>query len=77
LGDELTPLVECYSGGEYAERPLAVRWMGERLAVEEVERAWRSPTGKCFWVRTGDGRRFELAYDEQNDAWQATPAGRR
>jgi hypothetical protein len=74
LGDELAPTVECHSGYDYAGRPLALHWQGGRLVISEVENAWRSPEGKCFRVRTEDGRRFELVYNEQNDEWRVIPA---
>lgn len=61
--------VECYSGAHYAERPTALIWEGQRLVIAEIERAWREPTGPAFRVRTGDGRRFELHYDEGKDNW--------
>ncbi len=59
--------VECYSGARYAERPVAVWWQGERLAVESVERAWRTTGGPAFIVRAG--RRFQLTYSEADDRW--------
>ncbi len=61
--------VECYSGHSYAQEPRAFTWRGERRAVAAVERAWRTPSGRHFCVRTPDGERFELTYDELADAW--------
>jgi hypothetical protein len=61
--------VECYSGGEYAERPRAFYWQGARLEVAEVLESWRTPAGKRFRVRVGDGSIFELSYDAAIDAW--------
>jgi len=63
------PVVECYSGVEYAERPTALWWEGQRLEVEAVEAAWRTPEGKRFRVRTRDGQVFELVYFELHDEW--------
>lgn len=62
--------VECHSGYEYAERPVALHWQGERLEVEQIENQWRIPGGKCFRVRVQDGRRFELFYGELYDDWR-------
>ena len=62
-------IVECYAGARYPERPRAFLWEGERVAVEEVEQQWRTPAGPAFRVRTTDGRRFTLAYDEAADDW--------
>lgn len=62
--------VECHSGLEYAERPTALGWQGERLEVEAVEAEWRTPEGKKFRVRTTGGQVFELVYIEWSDEWQ-------
>jgi hypothetical protein len=62
--------VTCYSGHSYAQEPRAFTWRGERREVTAVERTWRTPAGSHFLVRTSDGARFELAYDERADAWR-------
>jgi hypothetical protein len=41
--------------------------------VAHVERRWRTPAGPVFCVRTADGHRFTLAYDETADAWDIQP----
>jgi hypothetical protein len=61
--------VECYSGVEYAERPTAFDWQGQRLAVDEVLQRWRTPGFKCFRVRASE-QTFELRYDEHTGDWQ-------
>jgi hypothetical protein len=66
-------LVECHSGYEYAQRPLALRWQGERLEIEQVEAEWRTPGGKRFRVRARNGLVFELFYDELSDDWRVQP----
>jgi len=65
-------LVECHSGYAYAERPVALRWLGERLEIEAVEQRWRIPGGVRFRVRVTDGRVFELFYGELYDEWRIT-----
>ena len=65
--------VECHSGYEYAERPTAVWWEDERLAVEAVEAQWRISGGKKFRVRTSGGKVFELLYVELFDEWRVHP----
>lgn len=65
--------VECYSGGEYPERPRALDWHGVRLEIAEVLQSWRTPDGKHFMVCLADGQVFELTYKEQADAWNITP----
>ena len=67
--------VECYSGGEYAERPRALSWQGRRLEIIEIEGRWLTPAGKRFRVRTEDGRRFELFYDIETDSWSIDLTG--
>ncbi len=62
--------VECYSGVEYAERPTAVWWQGQRQAVAAVEAQWRFPGGKGFRVRTVEGLVFHLTYTAQTGEWQ-------
>jgi hypothetical protein len=66
LGDEL---VECHSGYEYPDHPVALHWQGCRLEIEEIEAQWRLPEGKRFRVRTRDGQVFELFYHQVNDEW--------
>jgi len=65
-------VVECYSGHTYAQEPRAFVWRGQRRAVACVERAWQSPEGPCFLVRTEGGERFLLAYRLGSDEWYAT-----
>lgn len=67
-------IVECYSGSRYAERPLAVHIDRQRLAVEHVERAWRTPAGPAFLVVVTGGQRLQLEFDERSDTWTATTA---
>ena len=62
--------VECYSGHSYAQEPRAFTWQERRRVIAVVERIWRTPSGPHFRVRTDDGSRFELAYDEQADEWR-------
>jgi hypothetical protein len=69
----MTDLVECHSGYEYAERPVAVWWEGERREVAEVEAQWRISGGKKFRVRTAAGQVFELLYVELYDEWRVHP----
>jgi hypothetical protein len=66
-------LVECHSGFEYADRPTALHYEGERLEISEITVRWRIPGGRCFRVITADGRRFELFYGELYDEWRVNP----
>lgn len=62
--------VECHSGFAYAERPVALTWDGQRLEVESVLAAWRTPGERRFRVRTRNLLIFELTYCEIDDRWQ-------
>jgi hypothetical protein len=62
--------VECHSDFEYAERPTALVWEGQRLAIEKIFEASRIPDGKRFRVQTTDGQLFELIYSDLYDEWR-------
>ncbi|HEY9089374.1 MAG TPA: hypothetical protein VIO36_14480 [Anaerolineaceae bacterium] len=68
--DERKDPVECHSGYEYAERPTALYWEGDRLEVAEILDRWRIPGAHCFRVRTADEQVFELFYGELYDEWR-------
>jgi hypothetical protein len=65
-------IVECHSGYAYPERPVALCYDGVRLAVTAILTQWRTPNGRCFAVKVGDGREFVLAYNEKEDDWTIT-----
>lgn len=69
----MTGLVECHSGFQYAEKPKAIQWEGQRLEVVEIKAEWRTPLSHCFRVRTQDERWFELSYNETTDEWTIQP----
>ena len=69
-GDVNSPPVECYSGGQYAEKPRALHWEGQRLEVSEIEAEWRTPAGHFFRLNTKNGQKFELVYNELSDEWK-------
>ena len=66
-------LVECRSDSQYAERPLALVWEGERLEIAEILARWHGPGEKGFRVQTSDKRIFELRYREVPDEWEVHP----
>ncbi len=65
--------VVCRSDGEYAERPLALNWKGQRLDIARILARWRAPTEKGFRVQSVDGQIFELIYREIPDEWHIHP----
>ncbi|HBF40925.1 MAG TPA: hypothetical protein DDW19_03885 [Anaerolineaceae bacterium] len=73
MDGDVTESVECYSGSEYPERPLAFHWLGERLEVKKVLDASITPRGKTFRVMAANGQEFILGYDQQLDRWQIAP----
>jgi hypothetical protein len=66
-------LVECLSGAEYADRPLAFTWQGQRLEIAEILARSRAPNEKAFRIKTTDGRAFDLVYREISDDWLVLP----
>lgn len=62
-------LVECRSNFEYAERPTALVWEGQRLEIDKILEASLTPNGKNFRVHTTDGKIFELVYSHVYDEW--------
>ena len=73
MGNGNTDLVECHSEYEYAQRPSALHWEGQRLEISAIQVEWRIPGGHNFRVLTTDGRRFELFYGELYDEWRINP----
>ncbi len=65
--------VECRSEHEYAERPIALTWEGQRRQISQILSRWRTPGEKHFRVRTTEGETFELTYVELSDEWTITP----
>jgi hypothetical protein len=67
-------IVECLSGYTFGDRPIALRWEGERLPIVDILARWRLPDGRQFRVRVADDRTFELFYNEQADEWRILDA---
>jgi len=63
-------IVECHSEYEYAEKPQAFWWQGQRLEISEIVDQWRVPGRKGFLVKTQDEQIFELFYGELFDEWR-------
>lgn len=64
--------VSCYSGQSYAQRPKSFTWEGVEYEVAKIEKEWRQPGERCFQVRTGDNKLFQLCYNESQDQWSLT-----
>jgi hypothetical protein len=65
----LSDQVFCHSGYEYAERPIAFIWQGQRLEIAAIQAGWQKPGFKCFRVTTTDEQVFDLCYDQTADQW--------
>ena len=63
-------IVECRSEYEYAQRPLALIWEGERLEIISIINSQRAPEGKRVRVQTIDENIFDLTYSELDDNWK-------
>jgi len=63
--------VKCYSGHVYAEEPRSFVRQGKELGIKSIEKAWQEPGKRLFRVVTGDGKLFELCYNEATDQWFA------
>lgn len=61
--------VECYSGHEYAQRPVAFWWQQERFEVSELLAEMNLPAAKRFVLKTRDQRRWVIKYRMDLDAW--------
>jgi hypothetical protein len=69
--------VICYSGHTYAEEPRSFTLDGVAHEVAAVEKAWLEPGRRCFLVRTGASKFFQLCYNESIGSWSASEiAGR-
>jgi hypothetical protein len=66
-------LVECRSDWEYAQRPQAFTWQGQRLGVQQVISQFRTPDGTCFLISTFEADCFNLFYNEHLDQWIIQP----
>jgi hypothetical protein len=64
--------VICRSDSNYAERPLALFWQGQRYEIIEIVARWRTPAGRRFLVKTEDLMLFDLYYDENEKSWQVS-----
>ncbi len=64
-----TLIVTTYSGHTYAERPKSFQWEGKEYEVTDIDKAWLEPGQRCFRVRTGDNKNFQLCYNERQQRW--------
>jgi hypothetical protein len=72
---ELT--VKCYSGHTYAQEPRSFTWEGVEYEVAEILKAWQEPQERCFLVKTGDNKFFQICYNEANKRWSLNEVVRR
>ena len=68
----MSGLVECHSGYDYASRPVAFYWDGQRVEIEVILAEWRSPDHKGYRVKGMDEGIFELFYNQASDTWEIT-----
>ncbi len=61
--------VDAYSGYKANERPRQFELDDVLYEIAVVEDQWHSPGAMFFKVRTTDGKRYILRYDERADEW--------
>jgi hypothetical protein len=61
--------VTAYSGYKANERPRDFTVDEDLYEIAEVEDRWYEPEAMYFRVRTAEGRRYILRYDESGDEW--------
>jgi len=66
----MSALVECHSGYQYAQRPAAFYWLGDRKVIEAVLDQWLTPEVRGFQVITQDQQIFELYFLYASDDWK-------
>jgi hypothetical protein len=69
--------VRCYSGHTYADEPRSFTLDEVEHEVVSIEKSWREPGQKCFLVKTGDSKLFQLCYNEAKGFWSASEVVRR
>jgi hypothetical protein len=67
-------MVECYSGVEYAQRPVRFSWQGTHRTVRRICAERRIPEGKQFDVVDEEGGNFLLTYEAARDCWTVRTA---
>ncbi len=70
----MNPLVECHSGYEYAEHPIAFRVEDVRHNVARIVKEWNDPNGKHFLVEDTGGDIYQLDYWNEKSEWQVQAA---
>src|SRR5215472_16051867 len=61
--------VEAHSGYKCNERPVRFHLDEEVYEIAAIEDRWQDPNAEYFKVRTVDGKRYLLRYDERADEW--------
>src|SRR5437899_2541534 len=61
--------VDAYAGYKANERPREFELDDELYEIAAVEDQWYSPEAMFFKVRTTDGKRYIVRYDQSTDEW--------
>jgi len=62
--------VEAYAGYKGEETPRAFTLDGVRISVDEILSRWYTETHSCFRIHAGDGQRYVLRYDLNEEVWE-------
>lgn len=72
----MSPLVECHSGYEYTERPIAFWAADVRHDVSRIVKEWNDPNGKHFLVEDTGGDIYQLDHWNEISEWQVQAASK-
>ena len=61
--------VECHSGYQIKERPIAFQFFNRRYKVKEVVDRWYGEGAIYFKVKADDNNIYLLKYEEGQDSW--------
>jgi len=61
--------VNCYSGRDYADRPVSFVLEDQTYEIETILKEWKEPGTKRFRVLARDSNCYELCYNERHIQW--------
>ena len=65
--------VHCHSGFRFAERPVSFHYEGQHHQIRKVLAETKTENGYQFKVLAESELRYQLVYDEYQDAWLISP----
>ena len=62
--------VECYTGSQSQQNPVAFILRDSRYKVEEIIDRWYGEGSRFFKIKADDDNIYLLKYDERKDRWE-------